>query len=270
MQDPNYLAKLMKGREKDPVTVRVVRKWTVKETAAQSTPLYVGMVLADAQGSSMYAQIPQESIPKLEHLLNVGKVYAISKFRVTNAKTTYKPFDASLMMELTDFSVIELPKNPPATIPEYIYNLTPLSSIVPVERTVFTYTDVIGYITKYTALHSFVPKGKEKSTVLREVYLKDLSNNHMKVTLWGEHATGFNIDHIYDNSAGNIVVCLLVGTIPRRVYNDYVAVLHTPTISIQTFQKRSLFTLDSRTPLFTSIGLIHPKNRQLCRQKRSP
>jgi hypothetical protein len=112
------------------------------------------------------------------------------------------------MMELTDFSVIELPKNPPATIPEYIYNLTPLSSIVPVERTVFTYTgedaqklpmyihraslsftslfiivnkilphllaDVIGYITKYTALHSFVPKGKEKSTVLREVYLKDL------------------------------------------------------------------------------------------------
>lgn len=51
MQDPNYLAKLMKGREKDPVTVRVVRKWTVKETAAQSTPLYVGMVLADAQVS---------------------------------------------------------------------------------------------------------------------------------------------------------------------------------------------------------------------------
>lgn len=88
----------------------------------------------------MYAEIPQETIPKLEHLLDVGKVYAISKFKVANTKTTYKPVDASLMMELTDFSVIELAKNPPATIPEYIHKLTPLSSIVPVERTVFTYT----------------------------------------------------------------------------------------------------------------------------------
>jgi hypothetical protein len=35
-------------------------------------------------------------------------------------------------------------------------------------------TDVIGYITKYTALSTFVPKNKEKVTILRELYLKDL------------------------------------------------------------------------------------------------
>jgi hypothetical protein len=43
----------------------------------------------------------------------------------------------------------------------------------------------------------------------------------MKITLWGDHAKNFNIDHVYDEKAGNLVVCLLLGCIPRRMYTDY-------------------------------------------------
>lgn len=42
----------------------------------------------------------------------------------------------------------------------------------------------------------------------------------MKITLWGEHATNFNIDSIYDDQAGNLIVCLVVGCIPREDFKD--------------------------------------------------
>jgi hypothetical protein len=54
MQHPNDLGRLKKGREKYPVIVRVIRKWTVKETVGQYAPLYVGMVLADAKVTKTY------------------------------------------------------------------------------------------------------------------------------------------------------------------------------------------------------------------------
>jgi hypothetical protein len=49
MQDPKFLGRLEKGRQRHGVTVRVVRKWTMYETRGHGTPLYVGMVLADAK-----------------------------------------------------------------------------------------------------------------------------------------------------------------------------------------------------------------------------
>lgn len=91
----------------------------------------------------MYAEIPQEAVEAKEYLFYVGKIYDIKKFRVNNAKPTYKPFDAILMIEITEFTTVELTTNPPATIPEYIYSLTPFSAIVPAS----------GPVSKYTGLH---------------------------------------------------------------------------------------------------------------------
>ena len=38
----------------------------------------------------------------------------------------------------------------------------------------------------------------------------------MKITLWSEHARAFNISNIYDSEAGNVIVCLVVGCVPRE------------------------------------------------------
>lgn len=54
------------------------------------------------------------------------------------------------------------------------------------------------------------------------------SGNQIKVTLWGDQATNFSID---DAAAGNVIVCLLLGTIPRRVYDDYGKHSYLPTCS---------------------------------------
>lgn len=49
MQHLAYLGALKRGRHKDPVTVRVIRKWIITENTGDCAPLYVAMVLADAK-----------------------------------------------------------------------------------------------------------------------------------------------------------------------------------------------------------------------------
>lgn len=66
-----------------------------------------------------------------------------------------------------------------------------------------------------------MPKNKEKVTHIRKLVIKDLSDNELTITLWGDHAIDFSTDSVYDEKIGNVIVCLFVGCIPRRDYKDY-------------------------------------------------
>ncbi|CAD6215410.1 unnamed protein product [Miscanthus lutarioriparius] len=197
MQEPTFLDKLEKGRHSHGIVVRVVRKWVHYENNGQGPPQYVGMVVADAKGNAIYAEISYDLMDDKAYLFDVGKVYVVKKFVVQNAKKSYRAIDKNLMIDITDYTTVELVQNPPRSIPEYIYRITPLRAIRPA-RVVFNLTDVLGYLIKYEAAHTFVPKNMEKAKTLREIYIKDLGENVMKITLWGEHATNFSIDNIYD------------------------------------------------------------------------
>ncbi|XP_066363614.1 replication protein A 70 kDa DNA-binding subunit B-like [Miscanthus floridulus] len=172
-----------------------------------------------SRGNAIYAEISDDLIDGKAYLFSVGKVYVVKKFVVQNAKKSYRPVDKNLMIDITDYTTVELVRNPPHSIPEYVYRITPLRAIRPA-RVVFNLTDVLGYLIRYEAAHTFVPKNMEKAKTLREIYIKDLSENIMKITLWGEHATNFSIDNIYDAAAGNLIVCLVVGCIPREDFKN--------------------------------------------------
>lgn len=73
------------------------------------------------QGDAMYAEIPQEVIEEKAPLLNVGKTYVIEKFKVSNVRPTYKPLNAHLMIEFTDFTSIEPSQKSPNMFPAYVY-----------------------------------------------------------------------------------------------------------------------------------------------------
>jgi len=60
------------------------------------------------------------------YLFDVGKVYVVKKFVVQNAKKSYRAIDKNLMIDITDYTTVELVWNPPRSIPEYIYRITPL------------------------------------------------------------------------------------------------------------------------------------------------
>ena len=158
----------------------------------------------------MYAEIPQEIIQTLDSLIQVDNTYVISKFRVNPAKACYKPFSAHLMIEFTEFTSIKLAENPPKTFPKYVYALTPFDKIVPAQGAVpiltgellhvalmvlcqciaadsysmvsILFSDVLGYITKYTSATTITPKGKERASILREVFIKDMRYEKIKKT----------------------------------------------------------------------------------------
>ena len=55
----------------------------------------------------------------------------------------------------------------------------------------------------------------------------------MKITLWGNQVTGFNIDNVYDATAGNLIVYLIVGCSAREDFknNDTTFSKITPNIT---------------------------------------
>lgn len=83
------------------------------------------------QGSAIYAEISDDLIKEKAHLFDIGKVNVVRKFVVSNAKKSYRPVDKNLMIDVTDYTSVELVRNPPHSIPEYIYRITPLRAIKP-------------------------------------------------------------------------------------------------------------------------------------------
>lgn len=77
----------------------------------------------------MYAQIPQAEISNKGHLLEVDKVYVLSKFTVTPAKTAYIPFNARFMIHFTSFTEIVMLNQPLQSFPSYIYTITLFNEI---------------------------------------------------------------------------------------------------------------------------------------------
>lgn len=87
----------------------------------------------------MYAEILDDLIEEKAYLFEVGKVYIIKKFVVDSAKATYKAVDKRLMIQITEFTTAEIVSDPPRSIPDYIYRISPFSIIKP-QQVVYTYT----------------------------------------------------------------------------------------------------------------------------------
>ncbi|CAD6251614.1 unnamed protein product [Miscanthus lutarioriparius] len=147
---------------------------------------------------------------------------------VAAAKPTYKPFDAQLMIEFSEYTSIRTTQNPPNTFPAYVYKLTPFTRIIPADGLVSAYTDVLGYITKYTSLSSIVPRGKERGSILREVFIKDMSDNELRITLWGDQAINFTVEHLNTQDNPKVVVGLFVGCMPRKWFKDQPIYIERP------------------------------------------
>lgn len=81
------------------------------------------------QGTAMYAEIPKDEVTRLGEQIRIDKVYQIEKFQVRNARPTYMPFPAQLMVQLGCYTEVTVVPDPPNGFPKYIYNITPFQAI---------------------------------------------------------------------------------------------------------------------------------------------
>ncbi|KAL5663963.1 hypothetical protein ACJX0J_024071, partial [Zea mays] len=213
--------------------VQVNRKWEFRGIKDDGPILHIDMVLTDAMGNSIYAEIPSDIVDEQNPLINVNKVYIIRRFRVIYAKSSYKVVDAPFMICFTKFTIIELCREPPTTFPQYVYRLTPYNEIDPFGPKAKTFHDVIGLIKEVTKINPIYSGPTQSTSKIRNVFITDLSDNIMKITLWGNRAEQFSYNSVYDPQRKNPIVVLFVGCLPKEYQGDIVlnggAACHTMT-----------------------------------------
>ncbi|XP_062220897.1 uncharacterized protein LOC133920180 isoform X2 [Phragmites australis] len=197
------------------ICVRVSRKWEYRGGTDDGPVAHIDLVLADEQGNAIYAEIPNSEIETKDSLLDEGGIYIMSRFRVSNSKSLYRPVNAPYMIEITCYTKITPARDPPKTFPRYVYRLTSFVELPQYAGENRNFLDVIGIITEVSDTSLIQLANQLTSTVTRDVILRDLNNVEIKLTLWGQRATEFTIDEIYNEEQATPIVILVVGNLMK-------------------------------------------------------
>ncbi|AQL05115.1 hypothetical protein ZEAMMB73_Zm00001d046843 [Zea mays] len=73
--------------------------------------------------------------------------------------------------------------------------------------------DVIGMLTQIGAPHV---AGYNNSSIVRDIFIKDISDASLKITLWGDQASGFSIDNVCNESNNKPIVIMFVGCLAKQ------------------------------------------------------
>ncbi|CAL5061540.1 unnamed protein product [Urochloa decumbens] len=163
----------------------------------------------------MYAEIPQEMVHAFNNQIQEGEIYEIRRFRITNAKSLYKPVDGRYMIKFTVHTLITEPNKPPTTYPRYTYKLTPFEELPMLVGNVQNFIDVLGVIIEISEVEMIQPSNNQPAAPTRKLLLTDVSGLQTQVTLWGQRATQFNVDGVYNNEEAKAVVGLFVGCLVK-------------------------------------------------------
>ncbi|KAL5652353.1 hypothetical protein ACJX0J_037811, partial [Zea mays] len=195
------------------IRVRVIRKWEFRGATNDGPLRHINLILADEQGTAIHAEIPAALAIEKGSLIQIDKVYEIRHFRVMPSRGYFKPVHNNLMIQFTLYTQAKVVNDPPHIFPIYIYNLT---SFEKVEENVDNRNyliDVIGMLTQIGAPHV---AGYNNSSIVRDIFIKDISDASLKITLWGDQASGFSIDNVCNESNNKPIVIMFVGCLAKQ------------------------------------------------------
>ncbi|KAL6626907.1 hypothetical protein ACP70R_030633 [Stipagrostis hirtigluma subsp. patula] len=202
------------------ICVRVSRMWEYRGGSDDGPIQHLDLVLLDLHGNAMYAEVPASEVESKQPLLTEGEIYVMRRFRVSNAKSFYKPVAAKYMIEFTCYTIIEPATDAPDDFPTITYDLVPLPELPDFRGDNRKFLDAIGIITRVSEVAMVHLSNQPAPTQCRDVFIKDLSGFEMKLTLWGQRALDFNIDAVRAPRDASPLVVLLVGTLMKAFQGD--------------------------------------------------
>ncbi|CAL4928398.1 unnamed protein product [Urochloa decumbens] len=197
------------------VCVRVTRKWEYRGLNDAEEPQHVDLVIADHEANVMYAEIPQEMVHAFNNQIQEDEIYEIRRFRVANAKSMYKAVDGCYMIKFTVHTIVTVVERPPTTYPRYTYKLTAFEDLPMLVGNVQNFIDVLGVIIEIGEIETIQPSNNQPAAPTRKLVLMDISGLQTQLTLWGQRATQFNVDGVYNNEEAKAVVSLFVGCLVK-------------------------------------------------------
>ncbi|XP_062233898.1 uncharacterized protein LOC133931088 [Phragmites australis] len=156
------------------ICVRASRKWEYRGGTDDGPIAHVDLVLADEKGNAIYAEIPSSEIDTKSPLIQEGSIYIISRFRVSRAKSLYRPVDGPYMVEFTCYTKVTPAKDIPESFPAYIYNLTSFVDLPKHAGENKNFLDVLGILIEVSDTRLVQLPNQPAPTQNRDIVLRDL------------------------------------------------------------------------------------------------
>ncbi|OBZ80672.1 Replication factor A protein 1, partial [Choanephora cucurbitarum] len=139
-----------------------------------------------------------DQVTRLYHVLEEGKVYYISKARVTMARKQFSNLNNEYELGLEPNTEIEACPEP-GNIPMMNFDFVKIGDLV--KREANSYVDVLGVVTEDAGLSEIISKATGKPTKKRDLTIADDSGKSVRLTLWDPKDDGF------ETSANPIIAC---------------------------------------------------------------
>ncbi|KAI8380352.1 hypothetical protein BD560DRAFT_365748 [Blakeslea trispora] len=175
-------------------------RWHIKARVSQKTPIkewhnakgggqLFSVNLLDQSGE-IKATAFGDQVTRLYHVLEEGKVYYISKARVTMARKQFSNLNNEYELGLEPNTEIEAcPES--GNIPMMNFDFIKINDLVKHEAN--SYVDVLGVVTEDAGVSEIISKATGKPTKKRDLTIADDSGKSVRLTLWDPKDDGFDV-----------------------------------------------------------------------------
>lgn len=147
------------------------------------------MDLMDESGE-IRATAFRDAADKFYDLIEVDKVYYISKCQLKSANKQFSTLNNDYEMTFTNETTVQPCDDDESCIPKMQFNFVPIAQIANIEPKAAV--DVIGVCKETGEIQRFTGRTNNKEFIKREITLVDSSNASVALTLWGDDAVNFD------------------------------------------------------------------------------
>ncbi|TVU39178.1 hypothetical protein EJB05_12585, partial [Eragrostis curvula] len=175
------------------------------------------LALVDEEGVGITACIGQNELNKFKDTLMEGHSYFIKNFQVSKQARRFNAVPSTYTIYLTSWTIVqEVPVELSAGLPHYIFNFVDFQELDSKAKSGNPLVDVIGQL---TVVHPVVQSsGLNGPSVRRSVEIRDLSDQVLTITLWGEHATSFEDEFLIETIGSNEPVVIIFAGVQVKPY----------------------------------------------------
>jgi replication factor A1 len=181
-----------------------VQRWTIKARVTQKSDIrefnspkmrdgkgkLISVDLLDAQGGEIRATMFGEAVDMFAPILEVGKVYYISRGQIKAAYKKTSSLKNDFEITLDRNSGVQLCEEDDASIPAVMFSATPIARIQDLMK-----DEIVDVVVLVLGVSELVPiNTKSGSTMKRTLQLLDSSRLTIDFALWGNHAINFDQD----------------------------------------------------------------------------
>lgn len=214
-QNFDSLSVVRPGNTRFAIRVYVSRLWHHRGATDSGPIKHTDMVLLDAEGNHMYAEISEKLVNDFINLIEEGKIYDIRKFFVFPKKYVFRPVDADAMIRFTKYTTVVERLGLESLFPFCTYELNPFAQLPRPSDMPEQFTDVLGVVSGVSDAVQHHSASRAEPSVKRIVYIKDQTGSQITVNLWGSRATDFDGAEVMELGKTEPVIIIFVGTLVK-------------------------------------------------------